>query len=69
VPARDEAEQEGGQDCVSVRGRSEEQAREDELDLWLDHAVAVAAEEPGRDPREAEDEGERDDEKGGTPEV
>jgi hypothetical protein len=29
----------------------DEQAEEDELDLGLDDTVAVAAEEPGRDPR------------------
>ena len=41
-----------GQRGLRVRAVAEpheqEQAREDELDLRLDHAVAVAAEEPGR---------------------
>jgi hypothetical protein len=73
VAAHDEPEHERGQDGVPVRGLREhyqyEEAREDELDLGLDHAVAVAAEEPGRGPRQAEDERERDDEEDGEPEV
>ena len=47
----------------------DKQGEEDELDLGLDHAVAVASEEPGRDPRQQQDERERDDEEDREPEV
>jgi hypothetical protein len=46
-----EAEDEGGQDGVRVglvaEPYEQEEGGEDEFDLGLDHAVAVAAEEPG----------------------
>ena len=51
VVAHDEAEDEDGQRGLRVRLGAEphqqEQGGEDELDLGLDHTVAVAAEEPG----------------------
>ena len=73
VAAHDEPEHECGQHCVPVRGLREdhqhEQAGEDELDLRLDHAVAVAPEEPRRDPRQHEDEPDRGREKEREPRV
>jgi hypothetical protein len=54
VAAHGEAD-EGGQDGMAVRSIGEhhqhEEAQKDELDLRLDHAIAVASEEPRRDPR------------------
>jgi len=46
-----------------------EQAEKDKLDLGLDHAVAVAAEEPGRDSRQQQDQPQGHDEEGREPEV
>jgi hypothetical protein len=73
VATHHEPEHERGEHGVAVRGIGEhhqdEQAGEDELDLGLDHAVAVAAKEPGRDPRQQEDERERNGEEGWKPEA
>jgi hypothetical protein len=59
-----------GRTGVAVGGvgehHEEKQAGEDELDLWLDDAVAVAAEKPRRDPRQGEDQGNGDDEETGN---
>ncbi len=73
VRAHDEAEDEGGKDGVAVRQLGEhheqEQAGEHQLDLGLDDAVAVAAEEPGRDARQRDDEDQRHAEEEREPEV
>jgi hypothetical protein len=59
VAAHDEAEHESRQHGVTVRGVGEhhqqQQAGEDKFDLRLDHAVAVASEEPGCDPWQRQD--------------
>ena len=47
----------------------DEQAADHELDLRLDHPIAVAPEEPGRDPRQHEHEHERNAEKDRKPEI
>jgi hypothetical protein len=63
-------EDEGEQDGVALRGVGEhhedEERDEDDLDLRLNDAVAVAPEEPGRDLRQHDDDRDRGDEESGN---
>jgi hypothetical protein len=73
MSTHDEPEHERRQHSVPVRRvrehHQDEQRHEHELDLRLDHAVAVAAEERRRNPRQRDDQRERGDEEDREPQV